>query len=148
MSERHHDPLLYSSPVNATTLRQEIVDTIFRVRRLRIIVIIPAQPRRPGSPLALAFIFIRPFLTDWDSHNIQWGLSVEARPGQRQTFIEIDITTYPNGSTQEREQNFAFPVYVLNSDPGGRNWEFYRYTTRTTNRPRGLIEELAGLSLM
>ncbi|KAJ5199902.1 hypothetical protein N7472_005106 [Penicillium cf. griseofulvum] len=135
MPERHNDPLLYNSPINATALRQEIIDTIF-------------SSRCAGSPLALAFIFIRPFLTDWDSHNIRWDLSVEAHPGQRHTFIQIDISTYPIGTTQERERNFAFPVYVLKSDAGGRNWEFYRHSTRTTNHSRGLIEELAGLSLM
>jgi hypothetical protein len=37
---------------------------------------------------------------------------------------------------------------VLKSNPSWSNWEFYRYTTRTTNHPRGLIKELAGLSLM
>ncbi|KAJ5496711.1 hypothetical protein N7463_008698 [Penicillium fimorum] len=116
MSERHHDALLSYSTVNATALRQGIINTIFRIRRLRLIVIIPAQRRCPGSPLALAFIYIRPFLTDWDNNNIQWGLSVQAHPGQRQTFIEIDITTYPSGTAQQREQNFVFPVYVLKSD--------------------------------
>ncbi|KAJ5817649.1 hypothetical protein N7447_007657 [Penicillium robsamsonii] len=148
MSGRHHDPPISHSPVNATALRQEIIATIFRIRRLRLIVIIPAQRRCSGSPLALAFIYIRPFLTDWDNNNIQWGLLVQANPGQRQTFIEIDITTYPSGTAQQREQNFAFPVYVLKSDSGGRNWQFYRHSTRTTTYPRGLIEELAGLSLM
>jgi hypothetical protein len=111
-------------------------------------VIIPAQARCAGSPLALAFVFIRPFLTDWDSNNIRWDLAVEAHPGQRHTFIQIDISTYSSGTPQERERNFAFPVYVLKSDAGGQNWEFYRHSTRTTNHPRGLIEELAGLSLM
>ncbi|KAJ5528987.1 hypothetical protein N7527_002380 [Penicillium freii] len=78
-----------------TTLGQEIVDTIFGIRRLDLIVIIPAQPRRAGSPLALAFIFIKFFLTDCDGHDIQWGLPVKAHPGQR--LIQIHIDTYPSG---------------------------------------------------
>lgn len=94
--ERHHDRLVYNTPLN-TSLGQEIVDTIFGIRRLGLIVIIPAQSRRAGSPLALAFIFIKSFLTDWESHNIQWGLFVNAHPRQRQTLIQIYIDTYPSG---------------------------------------------------
>ncbi|CAI7584720.1 unnamed protein product [Penicillium glandicola] len=124
MSEHDQDPLHYYPAVNATTLRHEIVETIFRVRRLRLIVIIPAQPGHAGSPLALAFIFIRPFLTDWDSHGIQWGLSVETHPGQGQAFIEIDLTTYPSSPAKERQRKVALPVYVLQSDAGARNWQF------------------------
>ncbi|KAJ5121482.1 uncharacterized protein N7515_009443 [Penicillium bovifimosum] len=132
----------------ATTLRQEILDTIMTVRRLRLMVIIPAAPRRSGSPLPLAFLFIQPFLSDWDELDISWGLSVRAHPDQRQTYIQIDISTFPGARVWEgRGDDFAFPVYVLNSDREGRNWQFYRYATRRTRLDRGLVGEIARLTL-
>jgi hypothetical protein len=132
----------------ATTLRQEIINTIVTVRRLRLVVIIPAEPRRSGSPLPLAFLFIQPFLSDWDERGICWGLSVCAHPDQRQTYIQIDISTFPGARWWEgRGEDFAFPVYVLNSDQEGRNWQFYRYATRRTRLDRGLVGEIARLTL-
>ncbi|KAJ5558397.1 hypothetical protein N7535_008607 [Penicillium sp. DV-2018c] len=132
----------------ATTLRQAVLDTIISVRRLRLIVVIPAEPNRPGSPLPLAFVFIEPFLADWNQRDISWGLSVNAHPEQRLAYIQIDISTYPGARAWEGfGEDFAFPVYVLHSDRVGRNWQFYRHATRRTRLERGLEEDLARLIL-
>jgi hypothetical protein len=93
-----------------------VIDTIFGVLGLCLIVTIPAQPRNPGSPLALAFLFIRPFLTDWDRHKIQWSLSVEAHPCQRHTIIEIDITIYPKALPRsESESETSLILFMCSS---------------------------------
>jgi hypothetical protein len=77
--------------------------------------------------LALAFLFNRPFLTGWDSHNISgaspWRhiLPVEAHPGQRHAFFEIGITTYPRALPRsESESETSLFLFMCSSRIGSQ----------------------------
>lgn len=134
--------------MKAINLRQKVLNTILEVRRLRMIVIIPANAQKPGTPLVCGYLFIAPFLADWTENKIHWGLATQAHKNQPETYIQIDLSAYPEGSVEASQQEFSFPVYVLRSDSYGVRWEFYRHGTRSSAKPQGMLAELERLCLI
>lgn len=131
----------------AHELRQEVLDKILAERKLRLMVIIPANANIPGSPLCFAYVFLAPFLQDWELNNIHWGINLISLPNQDEAFLRIDLSTYPAGTEEELAQS-SFPIYALFSDLRGVSWRFERHTTRGNTREQGLLAEFERMCLL
>jgi hypothetical protein len=109
--------------VSEVMLRHKVLLTILQEHRLRIIVVTPASPNIPASSLVHGYQFINPLLKEWTNYNIHWGLTVQAYPNQSETYIQVDVSTHPEGSQERAQLDLRLPIYVLRFD-GGTGWEF------------------------